>query len=271
MLWSGARRRAPQHEVHLTIALTVAGLEAARRGHAQIRGEHLIFAALLHHERPGGPDLTRARDAVEHRLSTLESAGRPLDPSAVELSEQLLRALRSAARRAEAQMRIVTLDDVLDETRADSAAAALLDEVRSASERTPAPPESARVMGAPYRTTSSGENSEIVFWNDDVSTMEGVVEVLRECCGKGDAEALHVMLTTHYEGRAVAGRWPWHEAHAIANRAARHARRLGLPLRITVERVGEEPARPDGPLARVMRPLHALLARLDDALGAKSA
>src|SRR5437870_2975541 len=44
---------------------------------------------------------------------------------------------------------------------------------------------------------------KVIFHNDDYSTMEFVVEVLRRYFHKSETEAVHIMLTVHRKGSAV--------------------------------------------------------------------
>src|SRR3954454_2133082 len=46
---------------------------------------------------------------------------------------------------------------------------------------------------------------KVLFHNDDYTTMEFVVEVLKRFFHKTDTEATHIMLTVHKSGAAVAG------------------------------------------------------------------
>ncbi len=46
---------------------------------------------------------------------------------------------------------------------------------------------------------------KVLFHNDDYTTMEFVVEVLKRFFHKTDTEAVHIMLTVHKSGAAVAG------------------------------------------------------------------
>ncbi len=241
MLWSSAPPP-PRQAPRLTIALTVAALDAARRGHAEVLPEHLVFAALFEVERSEA-----IRRKLEARLDAVEAADGPLEPSAVRLSNALLGALYHASRRAMGAMRPLTLEDVAKALGDDGRMAALLEEAHGL----PEPPVS---PGAPYRASASDAPAEIVIWNDEQSTMAGVLDVLRKCFAKGEAEALHVMLTTHYVGDCVIGRYPWEDATRLAGQAIARARGAGMPLRITVALAGErERARKSGLAARVKR------------------
>ncbi|MEO8502028.1 MAG: ATP-dependent Clp protease adaptor ClpS, partial [Vicinamibacteria bacterium] len=49
----------------------------------------------------------------------------------------------------------------------------------------------------------------VLLMNDDYTPMEFVVEVLMEVFGKGEAEAVHIMLKVHVEGAGLAGVYPF--------------------------------------------------------------
>ena len=75
----------------------------------------------------------------------------------------------------------------------------------------------------------------VVFHNDDFTTMDFVVEVLRVHFHKPDAEAVHVMLTVHKKGAAVAGVYPRDVAETKVARVMQDARKRGMPLLLTTE------------------------------------
>jgi ATP-dependent Clp protease adaptor protein ClpS len=76
---------------------------------------------------------------------------------------------------------------------------------------------------------------KVIFHNDDYTTMEFVVEVLQRFFHKGQAEALHIMLTVHKKGSAVAGIYPRDVAETKTAEVMRYAREHGHPLMVTTE------------------------------------
>jgi ATP-dependent Clp protease adaptor protein ClpS len=76
---------------------------------------------------------------------------------------------------------------------------------------------------------------KVVFHNDDYTTQEFVVEVLKRFFRKVDAEATHIMLTVHRLGRAVAGVYPRDVAETKCAQVMDYARENGMPLRLTTE------------------------------------
>jgi ATP-dependent Clp protease adaptor protein ClpS len=95
--------------------------------------------------------------------------------------------------------------------------------------------------GAPYRPAPVEATALVVFWNDDTSTMEGVLAILEEVFEMTRMEAMYVMMLVHQVGRATARRCDAHAAAALTEKATRAARSRGMPLRVTVE-----PANDDG-------------------------
>ena len=76
---------------------------------------------------------------------------------------------------------------------------------------------------------------KVLLHNDDYTTMEYVVEVLRRFFHKSETEALHIMLTVHKKGSAVAGVYPRDVAETKVAEVMRDARENGHPLLVTAE------------------------------------
>jgi ATP-dependent Clp protease adaptor protein ClpS len=76
---------------------------------------------------------------------------------------------------------------------------------------------------------------KVIFHNDDYTTMEYVVEVLRRFFHKNETEALHIMLTVHKKGHAIAGVYPRDVAETKVAEVMRDAREQGHPLLLTAE------------------------------------
>jgi ATP-dependent Clp protease adaptor protein ClpS len=79
------------------------------------------------------------------------------------------------------------------------------------------------------------KRAKVIFHNDDYTTMEYVVLVLRRFFHKTETEALHVMLTVHKKGKAVAGVYPKEVAETKVAEVTRDARENGHPLLVTAE------------------------------------
>ena len=76
---------------------------------------------------------------------------------------------------------------------------------------------------------------EVVFHNDDFTTMEFVTEVLRQVFNKHADEAVTLMMKVHREGQAIVGIYSYDVAMTKAARATAMARNEGYPLKITCE------------------------------------
>jgi ATP-dependent Clp protease adaptor protein ClpS len=83
--------------------------------------------------------------------------------------------------------------------------------------------------------TAVPKRYKVLFHNDDYTTMEFVVEVLRKHFHKNETESLHIMLTVHRKGSAVAGIYPRDVAETKVAEVMRHAREHGMPLLLTTE------------------------------------
>jgi ATP-dependent Clp protease adaptor protein ClpS len=76
---------------------------------------------------------------------------------------------------------------------------------------------------------------KVVFHNDDYTTMEFVILVLRMFFHKNDAEATFIMLTVHKKGSGVAGTYTRDIAETKVSEVTRYARDNGMPLLVTAE------------------------------------
>ena len=75
----------------------------------------------------------------------------------------------------------------------------------------------------------------VLLINDDYTPMEFVVEVLMNIFGKGEQEAVYVMLKVHTEGQGLAGVYPFEIAETKVEEVHARARAEGHPLRATLE------------------------------------
>ncbi|MET0622676.1 MAG: ATP-dependent Clp protease adaptor ClpS [Pyrinomonadaceae bacterium] len=78
----------------------------------------------------------------------------------------------------------------------------------------------------------------VLLHNDDFTTMEFVVEVLRRVFAKSEAEAFRVMWAVHTQGVGCAGVYTYEVAEMKVEKVTQMARAQEFPLLCTVE---EEP------------------------------
>ena len=76
---------------------------------------------------------------------------------------------------------------------------------------------------------------KVILHNDDFTTMDFVVMVLRTVFLKNEAEAEMLMMKVHREGKAVAGIYSRDIAASKIQKVARMAREHNYPLRLTME------------------------------------
>jgi len=81
----------------------------------------------------------------------------------------------------------------------------------------------------------------VLLHNDDYTTMEFVVEVLRRVFGKSEADAFRVMWAVHTQGVGCAGVYTYEVAEMKVEKVTQMARAQEFPLLCTVE---EEPEGP---------------------------
>lgn len=94
------------------------------------------------------------------------------------------------------------------------------------------------VLERTRQETKKPELFKVLLLNDDYTTMEFVVEVLRLVFSKGEAEAFRIMWAVHTEGVGVAGVYTYEVAEMKAEKVTQMARAQEYPLLCTLE---EEP------------------------------
>jgi len=75
----------------------------------------------------------------------------------------------------------------------------------------------------------------VVLYNDDVTTMDFVVDMLVKVFHKNTAEASNIMMQVHQQGKGVAGVYTYDIAVTKKMQADRMAAEKSFPLRLTVE------------------------------------
>ncbi len=76
---------------------------------------------------------------------------------------------------------------------------------------------------------------KVIFHNDDYTTQEFVVLVLKVFFHKSDTEATYIMLTVHRKGSGVAGVYTRDVAETKVQQVTTFAREHGMPLLLTAE------------------------------------
>lgn len=76
---------------------------------------------------------------------------------------------------------------------------------------------------------------KVLMHNDDYTTMEFVIEVLRDVFHKPAPEAEKIMLTIHFQGFGHCGTFPYAIAETKADQVRLRARKAGFPLRCSLE------------------------------------
>jgi len=77
---------------------------------------------------------------------------------------------------------------------------------------------------------------KVMLLNDDYTTMDFVVEVLKYVFHKSDGEANRIMLNVHHTGLGVCGLYPLEVAETKIDMVDSLAREKGFPLKCTMER-----------------------------------
>ena len=76
----------------------------------------------------------------------------------------------------------------------------------------------------------------VLLLNDDYTTMDFVVEVLKYVFQKSEEDANQIMLNVHHKGFGVCGLYPFEIAETKVDMVDSLARERGFPLKCTMER-----------------------------------
>lgn len=75
----------------------------------------------------------------------------------------------------------------------------------------------------------------VVLFNDDYTTMEFVIEVLRRFFHRSEEESVQIMLQVHQNGKGTAGIYSFEIAETKAMQVGEYSRVKGHPLQCSVE------------------------------------
>ena len=75
----------------------------------------------------------------------------------------------------------------------------------------------------------------VILLNDNYTTREFVVEILKQIFHKNPEEAVAIMLNVHNKGRGVVGVYTWDIANTKAYQVHTIAKKYDYPLRCIVE------------------------------------
>lgn len=76
---------------------------------------------------------------------------------------------------------------------------------------------------------------KVILHNDDFTTMEFVIFILKQVFLRSDAEAVSIMLKVHNEGIGIAGIYTYEIATMKSEKAINMARANEFPLLCTIE------------------------------------
>ena len=76
---------------------------------------------------------------------------------------------------------------------------------------------------------------KVYLLNDDYTTMDFVVEVLKEIFHKSEEEAVQIMLHIHNKGKGLCGVYTYEIAETKVDQVHRMARANGFPLKAIME------------------------------------
>lgn len=97
------------------------------------------------------------------------------------------------------------------------------------------PQEQSNIKEKQHTDIREPRRFKVIIHNDDFTTMDFVVMVLKQVFFMNDENANALMLQVHHQGKATVGVYTYDIAVSKAQKAAELARANGFPLRLTVE------------------------------------
>lgn len=97
------------------------------------------------------------------------------------------------------------------------------------------PKEQSRIKERQNTNLREPRRYQVIIHNDDFTTMEFVVMVLKEVFFMSEENAQALMLQVHHASKAVVGLYTYDIAVSKAQKATKMARENDFPLRLTVE------------------------------------
>ena len=97
------------------------------------------------------------------------------------------------------------------------------------------PQEQSNVRERQKNNLKEPRRYKVIIHNDDFTTMEFVVEVLKTVFYLSNEKAEELMLQVHHANKAVVGIYTYDIAVSKTDKATNIAREQGFPLRLTVE------------------------------------
>ncbi len=97
-------------------------------------------------------------------------------------------------------------------------------------------PERGEQLATRERTTTRRPRRyKVILHNDDYTSMDFVVHVLKEHFHRSDTEANRIMLEVHLKGQGVAGVYTFDVAQTKVAQVTDEAREQGMPLLLSME------------------------------------
>ncbi len=79
------------------------------------------------------------------------------------------------------------------------------------------------------------KNFKVILHNDDYTTMEFVISVLKGVFGKSESESMDIMLKVHQEGVGICGIYTYEIATTKQEKVRKLSKENGFPLKCTIE------------------------------------
>jgi ATP-dependent Clp protease adaptor protein ClpS len=85
------------------------------------------------------------------------------------------------------------------------------------------------------KQTAEPKKFNVIMFNDEITPMNWVVEILKQIYKHSEKSAEHITMTIHTEGKAVVGTYFFEIAEQKATETITASRNHGFPLQVKVE------------------------------------
>lgn len=98
------------------------------------------------------------------------------------------------------------------------------------------PEGTTKLKNKPVNKTKRPSMYKVIMLNDNYTTMEFVIDILKKIFNKSSIEATEIMMNIHHNGQGIAGIYPYDIAMTKITAVKSEAKNGGFPLKCILEK-----------------------------------